>query len=151
MPVTLKARTSTASGAFALVEIVVTCVLVGLLVVGALCYFQGIAADSRMSVAIEDMHRIADDIQRWQLSHLNHIASGTSPTAPLPKTTAELRFGGKEVLDPWGTPYQIQQQGGYIVCAGPNRFFETTEFSRAMGDDLAVRFAPPAPHQPADT
>ena len=118
---------------FSLVELTVTVLLVGLLAAGALFYLQGVSADSRGSMAQEELNRIADEIGRWTLT----------PNHKFPRATADLpRLGGQELLDPWGTPYLIQPELGRVTSAGPDKAFQTV-------DDLSAKFAPARVAPPA--
>lgn len=100
--------------------------LVALLAGGAAFYYQQSAADTRISIAHEELSRIADEISRWTLA----------PNHKYPRTTADLpRLGGQPLLDPWGTPYTIHPALGLITSAGPDRITTTP-------DDLSARCPP---------
>lgn len=140
MPVHPQSCSSRATRGFSLVELTATVVLVAVLAGGALWYYRAVAADSRSGVAQEELSRIAGEIARWTLT----------PGRKMPRSTAELpRMGGQEVMDPWGTPYVIQQEGGRVASAGPNRVLETAELAPLTGDDLVVKFSGPRPLPPA--
>ena len=100
--------------------------LVALLAGGAAFYYQQSAADTRLSIAHEELTRIADEVARWTLV----------PNHKFPRTTSELpRLGGHDLVDPWGTPYAIHPTQGLVTSAGPDKITTTA-------DDLSARFPP---------
>lgn len=135
MPVHARSCSSRATQGFTLVELVVTAILVGLLATGALTYFRGVADDSRLGIASEELARIRDEIQAWTLV----------PGRKAPRSFLDLpRLGGQTPADPWNQLYVIQPDQHRVLSSGPNGVLETgVTDAKAVGDDLAVEYIPP--------
>lgn len=104
---------------FTLIELLVIIAVISILVAIAMPFIQNYIQESKISKAKADLEEISKALATYEMREQPYNASDLF--------WLEGRYLNRTPIDPWGQPYYVATDSGYVYSCGPDRIPFTTD------------------------
>ncbi len=125
---------------FTLIELLVVITILAVLAGAALPYVQNYVEESRIAKAKTDLEEIARALAVYETREGDYPDTGSVGNDGLSDVSQLTgRYLNKAPIDPWGSQYVIDVNGGIVYSKGPDR----SDTSDHKFDNINVAYQPP--------
>lgn len=125
---------------FTLIELLVVITILAVLAGAALPYVQNYVEESRIAKAKTDLEEIARALAVYETREGDYPDTGANGTDGLSDVSQLTgRYLNKAPIDPWGSQYIIDINGGTVYSKGPDR----SDDADKKFDNINVPYQPP--------